>query len=104
MDRIDSMDAKDKDAALRRLIAVGGRVADCILRQWVIHKGSDMDRDLRAALAAFDPTPLDVAKAALEKAGFVREAFSTRHRGCVCIHEFNDPNIVLWYALPKESP
>lgn len=65
MDRIENMDAKEKDAALRRLIV---EAQDALA---FLSATRCTGARLRAALAAFDPTPLDVAKAALEKAGFV---------------------------------
>lgn len=96
MDRIDSMDAKEKDAALRELIKASRDVISV-----AAFYGGSRDALLRA-LAAFDPTPLDRARKLLEDGGFVKvgiESESKRRVWLTGIGQIGD-----YYELPKEQP
>lgn len=66
MDRIESMTHAELKVATRELVGVARHAFDACYSRGVTYN------NLREALAAFDPSPADIAAKALEDAGFVR--------------------------------
>ena len=94
MDRIDAMDTKEKDAALRELIA-----AVSISYGPMATQIPDSRRITRALAAFFEPKPIDIACKALEDAGFAKVRDLAKD-GDVWVSAIGRPG--LHYRLTKE--